>query len=226
MKRVFVFAFALLLAAWLIGMQFQIAGADRASLAARVALPAGLWPLAMPLFGLAVLGLITAFRFKRIYPHLDASEITKENRLLIAGVLFGPSLALLMQIYFGLEYFSLVDKEAMMRGLAVFQSIAFMAIGNYLAIQDPKNGPLFRTPWTVRSQTVCAVVHRFLGNGIVTISVIALGAAAFAPGKLVIFAHIASLLTLKAAAFVYSMTLWRRLDAQGAPITQGPLDGR
>lgn len=226
MKRIYVIALSLLLAAWLIGMQFQIAGADREPLAALFALPGALWPLAMPLFGVAVLGFVTAFRFNRIYPVMNAARITKENRILIAGVLFGPTLAVMMQIYFGLEYFSLIDKDGMMRGLAIFQSLTFIVIGNYVAIQDPKNGAIFRTPWTVKSIAVCAVVHRYLGNGIVLISIITLIGAAFLPGKLVIFTHVATLLTLKIAALIYSMRLWRRLEAQGLAMRESPTDVR
>jgi len=224
MKRVYLIALSLLFTAYLIGIQFQIAGAARAPMAAMFALPTYLWPLAMPLFGLAVLVLITAFRFNRIYPHMNATELTKENRLLIAGVLFGPALAVMMQTYLGLEFFSLIDKHGMMRGLAIFQSLTFLVIGNYVAIQDPENGAVFKTPWTVKSIPVCTVIHRYLGNGIAAISIMTLIALIFVPGKLVIFTHVATLVMLKVTAFIYSMMLWRRLEAQQSAMRENLTD--
>lgn len=193
-----------------LGFYLSSIGVDGSRIALHFGLPRPWWPVAMPMFGLTV-ALFMAVVKRPLLERLAAGdELGKPGLATAAGLLFGPLLALLMQIFLGLKSFDLIDKAGMLTGVALMQLIMFAIVGNYTAAARRGRGQGFRTPWTARSDVVWLRTQRFVGRALVFLSLLGLAALFFAQPLSVIFAHFASVLAVKFLATAYSFRLWRR----------------
>lgn len=168
------------------------------------------WPVIIPAFGMIMTIPIIIIRRATIRQNLTSPVIAKSEIRLAVALLLGPFLALLLQIYIGLDHFGLSTKERMLKGLAVLDFSYFLVMGNYMSTLPVNSKGGFRTPWTMRSQSVWIKTHRFLGRSLTAISAAALLILFIGPAFIIMSVHIAALIILKIITVVLSAYLWHR----------------
>ncbi len=209
MRAVLSAAPLLLLATVVIGYWLQAAGVETPRFAQRVGLGSLLWPIAIPAFGAMIAALIAIKNRNPIGKCWRSESVSKADMRAALGILFGPLLALLLQSYVGLEHFGLATKERMLTGFAIGDFLFFAAIGNYAATLPHRAPGGFRTPWTMRDPKIWARIHRYVGRGLILISLSALASLFLLEPKIAIFAHVGAIIVFKAVLFAYSYVLWR-----------------
>lgn len=218
MRRIFHIAVALLVLATFLGFALQFAGVSPAeSGLARdmrsLGLSPALWPLMFPVCGGVLLAIIVFAKRRAIAVLWRGTDVGKAGAITAASVLFGPVLALMMQAIVGLRFFDFIDSSSGITGLALLQSALFLIFGNYIATARRVIGGGFTTPWTRNSEKIWRKTQRFLGRGIMVVTLFSLITLYFAPAIAVIFAQIIAVLSMKAVAAAYSYILWRRENA-------------
>ncbi len=210
MRYILYAAVAMVAGAIAIGFWLQSIGVTPSEkLMAGTSAPLVLWPLVMPIFGALVAIAIAILNYKTIRQYWDADHIEKPDIRPAIAILFGPTLALLMQAYVGLDYFDLTTKTRMLTVVVILQLLFFIAMGNYAGALRPGSPGGFRTPWTVKSDKVWAKTHRFIGRGLFVASIAGFGALIFFAPKTVMYVHIGAIVSIKIAAFIFSYSFWR-----------------
>ncbi|MEM8770779.1 MAG: SdpI family protein [Pseudomonadota bacterium] len=222
MKKFFYISMAITMATVLLGFYLQTLGvsADRdgAGLADEMralGFAPILWPLLFPLGGLVLTGLNLMMKRCAVAKLWNSESVGKAGAFTAVSILVGPVMALMLQTFVGLKSYDLIDKTGMLTGVALFQAALFLFFGNYVATARRTIGGGFNTPWTKRDDLIWRKTQRFLGRGIIVVTLFALASLYFAPPKPLIFAHIVAIVTMKIIAAGYSYALWRQSnDAQ------------
>jgi|GEM_PF-2364877 len=218
MRRIFHIALGILVFATALGFALQFAGVgpEESGMARdmrRFGLPPSIWPVYFPVCGGVLLAMIAFAKRRAVAVLWRETDVGKAGAITAASLLFGPVLALMMQAIVGLRFFDIIDASAGITGLALLQSALFLIFGNYIATARRVIGGGFTTPWTRNSEHIWRKTQRFLGRGIMVVTLFSLITLYFAPAKAVIFAQIIAVLAMKAIAAAYSYILWRRENA-------------
>ena len=210
MKLIVFATIGVLAATTVLGLWLQAIGVDGGdNSVGEFGIPAALWPFTFPMVGGLISLAIGVLNNKLIARHWRSTKIDKSEMRPALALLFGPTLALLMQTYTGLDHFGLTTKTNLLTTLALLQLLFFFTMGNYSATLAAGSPGGFRTPWTVKSDLVWSKTHRFIGRGLFISSLAGIGALFFFAPRIVIIGHIASIIAVKAAAAVYSYLTWR-----------------
>lgn len=217
MKRYVYIAIGILVATALLGFWMMSAGVTADAEAPGPAdeiralgLPPVLWPLLFPVAGALLMGLIIITKLRAVRALWNESNVGKAGMFTAISILFAPALTFLMQSFVGLKYFGLIDTNGMMTVIALLQCGLLLAFGNYVATAKRGVGGGFNTPWTKNSEIVWRKTQRFLGRGVMVLTLFVLLTLFFAPPLPVIFAHVAAMVVMKVIAAAYSYLLWRR----------------
>ncbi|QKG69983.1 SdpI family protein [Erythrobacter mangrovi] len=207
MRHTFKIGCALLGVAVLLGFWFQYLGLEQIRFAERLRIPPALWPFAIPGFGAIVTAAMFAARPRGILQLWSRTALHKGDVRLAITVLFGPALALVLQIYVGLMGTGVSTVASATTSFAAFQMLFFLAIGNYTTTIAPGASFGFRTPWTLADERIWAKTHRFVGFGFCLVSAAGLAALLILPASAVITMHIVLLLLINGVAAFYSRSL-------------------
>lgn len=207
MRYMYKIGLAVLGAAVLLGFWFQYFGLEQIRFAERLRIPPALWPFAIPGFGAIVMAAMFAARPRGILQLWSRAALHKGDVRLAITVLFGPALALILQIYVGLMGTGVSTVASATTSFATFQMLFFLAVGNYTATIAPGSSFGFRTPWTLADERTWAKTHRFIGFSLCLVSAAGLAALLILPASGVITMHIVLLLLINGAAAFYSRGL-------------------
>lgn len=225
MKKIILIAFGILAATLLLGLFVQMNGVylDAASpqrLAEKIGLPSFAWPFIFPGFG-AVITLATGLsKYNILVQKLRSDERGKESEksdfILGMSLLFGPVLAFIMQGGISLYALGVFGKNDLMQALIALVLIFFLAMGNYIGTTKRGSPAGLRTPWSMHSDRTWFKTQRFLGRGLVVLSIAGMIMLFFYKPMNVFWVLLPFLIALKATAAGYSYFLWRREKHQHA----------
>jgi len=217
MKRFVTIAVAILIvtlvlgfAAQQLGVRAETSGPGLGDELRALGLPSSIWPLIYPTAGALLLGLNVFLKRCAIRDLWRSEDIGKAAVFTAISILFGPIFALIMQSFVVLTYYDAIEKAGMMTILALFYFAFVLAFGNYVAAAKRTIGGGFNTPWTRDNDVIWRKTQRFLGQGVMIVTLFALIALYFVQPKAAIYAHVASLICMKITALGYSYTLWRK----------------
>lgn len=221
MKKVFVIAASISVATLLVGLLVQLAsaGIDAApakKMATKLGLSQVLWPLAMPVFGGVVMLLSYYSKNLTLRKKLDTDQAEKSDIIVGLSLLFGPVLAFIMQGGIALYALGVADKSDLMKASIAFAFVFFLAMGNYIGTTKRGSPIGLRTPWSLHDDRIWYKTQRFLGRGLVFLSMGGFASLFFYEPIRVFWVFLPLLITLKVLAAGYSYVLWRNEKHQHA----------
>ncbi len=221
MKKVFVIAASILVVTLLVGLLVQLAGAGiDAAPAKKMGLKLGvlqpLWPFAMPAFG----GIVMLFSYYSknltLRNKLDGDQTEKSDIIIGLSLLFGPVLAFIIQGGIALYALGLADKSDLMKASITLAFVFSLAMGNYIGTTKRGSPAGLRTPWSMHNDRIWYKTQRFLGRGLVLLSMSGFVMLFFDGPQSVFWKYLAALISLKIFAASYSYFLWRHEKHQHA----------
>ncbi len=219
MKKIFIIAAGILVVTVLLGLWMQMAGASidtvpAKKMAGKLGLPQIFWPFALPGFGAIVMLASGLSKYETILQKLNSNDLGKSDFIIGLSLLFGPVLAFIMQGGMALYVFGLVDKGDLMKASVGLGLIFFLAMGNYIGTTQRGSPAGLRTPWSAHNDRIWFKTQRFLGRGLVLLSLSGITMLFFDDPMGVMWKFFAALVSLKVLAVSYSYFLWRNEKRQ------------
>jgi len=203
--RIIVLAAALLITlASLLGFWLKAQGLEKIG-----SISTSFWPIVFPAFGLFFTILIAGINRKILRHSWTSQTIPKPLIRPAIALLYGPVLAFIIHSFIALKYLGISNPNQMMVGFAILQIAFFFCMGDY-ATTIPVGSPGgFRTPWTLKENRVWTKTHRYIGRGLLMVTILSLLTLIFINAKYALFLNIAGVIGTKLSAVIYSYIVWR-----------------
>lgn len=203
-------ALVLMLLAFFLGFSLQTVGVDfSSSLSRALNIPDALTPVFIPMILFLSLMMIVYVNRREIAANWSATHIQKPDLRMAVAILFAPGLALIINVFIGLNHFGLSSKEGLIAGMAIVQFSFFTIMGNYATALRVHSPGGFRTPWTLKSDRVWIKTHRFIAYGLTIAGALGIIFLPFFAPKMLLMAHLATVISVKLIAFGLSWYFWQ-----------------